>query len=187
SRCAKLLETHFDNALPDASATGLSDGWDAQARATRDSVRNASLLAPEGYRNGNFAAVARQAMAAADSVNEYIAQTAPWALAKDPARRADLHLVLATALQGFADIAGMLKPIVPTIIGKVERYLGAELAPGKPVELHGRTLAAYTPLFTRIDPRLIDTMTDASKETLAAPRQHDKAAQANPATTPPPQ
>src|SRR5690606_32497275 len=84
------------------------------------------------------------------------------------------------------DIAGMLKPIVPTIIGKVEGYLGAELAPGKPVELHGRTLAAYTPLFTRIDPRLIDTMTDASKETLATPRQHDKAAQANPATTPPP-
>ncbi|MCA0395091.1 MAG: methionine--tRNA ligase [Proteobacteria bacterium] len=170
SRCAKLLETHFGNALPASTPDGLSEGWDAQARALRASVRNASLLAPQAYEDGNFALVARNAMAAADGVNEYIAQTAPWALAKDPARRADLHLVLATSLQAFADIAGMLKPILPGIVGKVERYLGdgVVLAPGKPVDLDGRTLAAYAPLFTRIDPKLIDAMTEASKDTLGA-------------------
>ena len=140
----------------------------------RDGVRKASLTAPQDYESGNFAAVARNAMAAADSVNEYIAQTAPWALAKDEARRADLHLVLATALQAFADIAGMLKPILPGIAARIEAYLGgADLGPGRFVALDGRTLTAYAPLFTRIDPKHIDAMTDASKDTLAAPTTPD--------------
>jgi len=186
SRCAKLLETHFDNMLPGGLPDGTSAGWDEQARALRGNVRGTALLSPALYEDGHFAQVARNAMAAADGVNEYIAQTAPWALAKDPARRGDLHLVLATALQAFADIAGMLKPILPGIIGKVEQYLGAGgvLAPGRFVELEGRTLSRYTPLFTRIDPKQIDAMTEASKDTLAAPKQEAAPAKAAEAKQP---
>ena len=133
------------------------------------------------------AAVARNAMAAADLANEYIARTAPWALAKDPARRADLHLVLTTALQAFAGIASVLKPILPATIGKVEQYLGTALEPGKPAALEGRTLATYSPLFTRIDPKLIDAMTEASRDTLAAapaPAQSEKKAEAKKSEAP---
>lgn len=169
SRCAKLLQTQFDNVLPGATPGGVSEGWEPQAHAVRAGVRNASLLAPQEYESGNFAAVARNAMAAADSVNEYIAQTAPWALAKESSRRADLHLVLATALQAFADIAGMLKPILPGIASRVERYLAVDgLRPGEFIELAGRTLQSYEPLFTRIDPKHIQAMTDASKDTFSA-------------------
>jgi methionine--tRNA ligase beta chain len=187
SRCAKLLETHFGNTLPDGVPDGSSDGWQAQAEVVLAETRAAGQLAPADYEQGNFAAVARNAMAAADRVNEYIAQTAPWALAKDAARRADLHLVLATALQAFADIAGMLKPILPTTVAKVEAYLaGVELSPGTSTALAGRTLAPYAPLFTRIDPKLIDAMTEASKDTLAAPKA-DAPAETKPAHAPPPQ
>src|SRR5690606_15782934 len=121
SRCARLLEARFDNALPAGTPAGTSPDWEAQAHAVREAVRAAAAPAPADYERGNSAAVARNAMAAADSVNEYIAQTAPWSLAKDPARRAGLHLVLATALQAFADIAGMLKPILPGIAARVEQ------------------------------------------------------------------
>src|SRR5690606_38663360 len=124
-------------------------------------------LVPGHYESGNFAAVARGVMEAADWVNEYIAQTAPWALAKDPARRGDLHLVLSTSLQAFADIAGALKPILPTITARIEQYLGVTLSPGTRAPLAGRTLSPYQPLFTRIDPKQIDAMTEASKDTLA--------------------
>lgn len=168
SRCAKLLETHFGNTLPDGVPEETSVGWQAQAEAVLAEARRACASTRDDYEQGNFAAVARNAMTAADRVNEYIAQTAPWALAKDPARRSDLHLVLGTALRAFAGIAGVLKPILPTTVGKVEAYLGGiELAPGTTVELAGRTLAPYAPLFTRIDPKLIDAMTEASKETLS--------------------
>jgi methionyl-tRNA synthetase len=174
SRCAKLLETHFDNVLwtapalsADADAPG--DIWRKRVELLGSVAAHTHDLAAALYADDNFAAVARNAMTAADQVNEYIAQTAPWALAKDPARRDELHIVLSTALQAFADIAGVLKPIVPATVAKAEAWLGVELKVDGRVDLDGRTLpASYSPLFTRIDPKLIDAMTDASKDTLAA-------------------
>ena len=173
SRCAKLLETHFDNTLcrvPSIAAdTGALGDVDRQHAALLDSVAGHTwAIAPGLYADNNYGAVLRNAMTAADQVNEYIAQTAPWALAKDPARRIELHLVLSTALQAFAAIAGVLKPILPATVARAEQYLGLELKLDARVELEGRTLAtAYTPLFTRIDPKHIKAMTDASTDTLA--------------------
>ncbi len=172
SRCAKLLETHFDNVLWAPSATAATDAPGdvlAQRTALLGSVAaHTHALAPALYAEDNFAAVARNAMAAADQVNEYIARTAPWALARDPARRTELHVVLSTAVQAFADIAGALKPIVPATVARAEAWLGAGLSVDRRTGLDGRTLAArYSPLFTRIDPKLIDAMTEASRDTLA--------------------
>jgi methionyl-tRNA synthetase len=170
SRCARLLETHFGNtlgAIHDGEAPG---DFRQESLALLDSVAaHTHGLAAGLYAQDNFAAVARNAMAAADQVNEYIARTAPWALAKDPARREELHVVLGTAMQAFADIAGVLKPIIPGTVAKAEQYLGIQLELDARVALDCRTLAtSYSPLFTRIDPKLIDAMTEASRDTLAA-------------------
>ncbi|WP_202844593.1 methionine--tRNA ligase [Luteimonas saliphila] len=178
SRCAKLLQGQFDNALASGTPSGVSDEWAVQAEALLSRVLDTLRTAPGHYEAGNFAAIARSAMEAADWTNEYIAQTAPWSLAKDPARRADLHLVLSTALQAFADLAAMLKPILPRVIADVERYLGVTLCPGTRTALAGRSLAPYTPLFTRIDPKQIEAMTEASKDTFAAPAGEAKPAKA---------
>jgi methionyl-tRNA synthetase len=172
SRCAKLLETHFENTLWAApsgtsEAEELGDIWKQRIALLGSVAAHTHNLAVELYAQDNAAAVARNAMTAADQVNEYIAQTAPWALAKDATRRTELHVVLSTAMQAFADIAGVLKPILPATATKVEHYLGTELTLEKGVELEGRTLAqSYTPLFTRIDPKHIEAMIDASKDTL---------------------
>ncbi|HWS78964.1 MAG TPA: methionine--tRNA ligase [Thermomonas sp.] len=174
SRCARLLETHFGNTLwaaPSAAAdaAALGDAYTQHAALLASVSAHTWTIASGLYAEDNVAAVTRNAMTAADQVNEYIAQTAPWALAKDPARHAELHIVLSTALQAFADIAGVLKPILPGIAAKVERYLGVALALDARVALEGRTLAtAYAPLFTRIDPKHIDAMIDASKDTMTA-------------------
>ncbi|MEG3050700.1 MAG: methionine--tRNA ligase, partial [Thermomonas sp.] len=174
SRCAKLLETHFDNTLLAApslrvDAETLGDAYTQHAALLASVSAHTWTIAPALYADDNFAAVARNAMTAADQVNEYIALTAPWALAKDPARRTELHIVLSAALQGFADIAGVLKPILPSTVAKAEQYLGVSLALDARADLAGRALAtSYAPLFTRIDPKHIDAMTEASKDTLAA-------------------
>ena len=187
SRSAKLLETHFGNTVgaspwAEAEHAGVSAGWLEDARNMLGHVRANTALASSLYSQDNPAAVTRHAMAAADVANEYIAHTAPWALAKDPSRRADLHLVLSTALQAFADIAAALKPILPRTSNDIEQYLGVALRAhidNNPTELWGRTLNPYSPLFTRIDPKHIQAMIDASKDTLAAP-----APTATPAATP---
>ena len=177
SRCAKLLENNFGNTIGRSpldleAAAGLSDGWLVEAKSLLANVRALTQLSDALYSDDNPAAVTRNAMAAADLANEYIARTAPWALAKDPMRRDDLHLVLSTALQAFADIATALKPILPRTAQAIEGYLGvvllADVGNDRPVELWGRTLNSYAPLFTRIDPKHIDAMIDASKDTLAA-------------------
>jgi methionyl-tRNA synthetase len=174
SRCAKLLENHFDNTLwvpPSLSSEtdALGDIWTQRSALLGSVAAHTYALAADLYAQNNFAAVARNAMTAADQVNEYIARTAPWALAKDPTRHEELHVVLSTALQAFADIASALEPILPATVAKAEHYLGVELALDKRVDLAGRKLASsYPPLFTRIDPKRIEAMTEASKDTLQA-------------------
>ena len=176
SRSAKLLETHFGNTVgaspwAEAEHAGVNAGGREEARGLLDDVRALARTAVDLYAQDNPAAVTRNAMAAADLANEYIARMAPWALAKDPSRRADLHLVLSTALQAFADIAAALRPILPRTSNDIEQYLGVALRAhidNSPTELWGRTLNPYSPLFTRIDPKHIQAMIDASKDTLAA-------------------
>jgi methionyl-tRNA synthetase len=195
SRCAKLLETHFANVLWTEPSTttetdALGDIWSQRVALLGGVSVHTFALAPGLYAEDNFGAIARNAMTAADQVNEYIAQTAPWALAKDPARREELHVVLSTALQAFADIAGVLKPILPATAAKAEHFLGIQLALDARVDLGGRTLAtSYTPLFTRIDTKQIDAMIEASKDTLqggepaAAPAQTAQKAADAPASS----
>ncbi len=193
SRCAKLLDTHFGNTLwtqpaLTAEAEALGAIWKQRVELLGSVRAHTFDQASSLYEQNNFAGVVRNAMTAADQVNEYIAQTAPWALAKDPERRTELHIVLSTALQAFADIAAVLKPIMPATVTKAEAYLGTTLSLTQRVELDGKTLpASYSPLFTRIDPKLIDAMTDASKDTLnqAAPAAETKteAKAAKPAKT----
>jgi methionyl-tRNA synthetase len=190
SRCAKLLETHFDNTVWKAPSQtsetdALGDPWKERAGLLGSVGAHTHDFAPQNFEQDNFAGIARNAMTAADQVNEYIARNAPWALAKDPARRGELHIVLSTALQAFADIAGVLKPILPATVAKAEHYLGIELELGRRIELDGRKLAnAYSPLFTRIDPKHIDAMIEAGKTPTPTPEAAPaaKAGTAKPAT-----
>lgn len=165
SRCAKLLESHFENTIS-TDESGTSPGWVEAAVAVSAVATDVNRHSEVHYEQVNFAAVVRNAMAAADAVNSYIAETAPWALAKDAARRQDLALVLRTALNCFANIAASLKPIIPATAEKIERYLGTELAPGEVADIDGATLSTYVPIFTRIDPKNIQTMIEASTESL---------------------
>ncbi len=76
------------------------------------------------YREGDFAAVTREFVLAADFVNSYIAESAPWILAKDSTKRSALHSVCTFAISAFRLLTMMLKPIVPFAVEKAERFLG---------------------------------------------------------------
>src|SRR5690606_11317759 len=70
-----------------------------------------------------------------------------------------------------ADVAGALKPILPGIGERIEQYLGVTLVAGARTSLAGRTLSPYQPLFTRIDPKRIDAMTEASRDSMQPTNQ----------------
>ena len=63
-------------------------------------------------------------MAYADKVNEYFDAAKPWALAKDPARSDELHDVCSDCVSAFFRMTVMLKPVLPALAARVERWLG---------------------------------------------------------------
>jgi methionyl-tRNA synthetase len=112
--------------------------------------------------------VLQRVMAEADAANELIAAKAPWAMAKDESRNAELHDICSLAINLFRLLAGYLAPILPHTAQRAAAFLGAPLdrfeALAAPLLDHA--IQPYEPLLTRIDVKQIDAMVEASKESL---------------------
>ena len=123
------------------------------------------------YEDGEFAELTRRFVAMADLVNGHIAGKAPWTMAKDEARRAELAQVCSFALAAFRLLAGILKPILPATVADAEQFLAAPIAGFADARdaLHGHSIHAFEPLLARLDPKRIEAMVEASRESLGAP------------------
>src|SRR5690606_23764717 len=153
-------------------------------------ARAVAALAPmrEAYLRNEPATVLRLAMALADEANRYIDEQKPWVLAKQAGSDAGLQAVCTQGLNLFRVLALALAPVMPALARQVEDFLGAPLRRWSDADapLLGHAIREYQPLFTRIDPKQIQAMTDASRDTLApAPAAATAAAPAAPAPAPP--
>jgi methionyl-tRNA synthetase len=162
SRTAGFVQKYFDGCL----APGFGNEQDALWRELLGHYERVPAL----YRDGEFAEVTRTFVLMADLVNGHIAAKAPWAMAKDDARRDELHQVCSFALAAFRLLGGVLKPILPTTVAAAEHFLGAPIVDfgDACAPLHGHMIHAFEPLLARIDPKRIEAMIDASKESLGA-------------------
>ncbi len=174
SRCAGFISKRFDGRLADA----LPDP------AQYD--RFVAALAPvrEAYERNDPAAAIRLTMALADEANKYIDDAKPWVIAKEldngrSGAEAELQAVCTQGLNLFRVLVAALKPVLPATALQAEGFLNAPMHGWADiaVPLTAHTIAPYVALFTRIDPKMIDAMTDASKDTLTSP----PAAEAKPA------
>ncbi len=160
SRCAGFIDKRFAGRLADA----LPDPAMYQ--------RFVDALGPiaEAYERNEPATALRLTMALADEANKYIDETKPWVIAKQEGADAELQAVCTQGLNLFRILAAALKPVLPRTSAEAEAFLGAPVESWADVAapLPAHTIQPYSPLFTRIDPKLIDAMTDASKDTLAA-------------------
>jgi len=213
SRCAGIASRSFGGRLhtsqlqKDRIASFISvagpslrtkrDTTDLEGDAIETLVSVSELLkgAIGHYERNDFGRVCRETMAAADTANEFVARAAPWNLAKDPARHSDLGIVLYAALTMFRDITIALQPILPVTTTRALRFMKLEDLPlsfnqiGAHQFFGSIDIETYEPLFTRIDPKRIEAMTEASKDTLqpaaaapaAAPAGAASAASSSPA------
>ncbi|PDX85470.1 methionine--tRNA ligase, partial [Faecalibacterium prausnitzii] len=137
------------------------------------------------YEANEAASALRLTMALADEANKYIDERKPWVLAKQDGADAELQAVCTQGLNLFRVIAAALKPVLPRVAAQSEAFLAAPVPRWSDLAqpLVARAIAPYVPLFTRIDPKLIDAMIEASKESLAAaaPAAGAKTAAAKPA------
>jgi len=179
SRCAGFIGKRFDGRLADALPE------------PETYARFVEALAPirESYARNEPASVLRQVMALADEANRYIDDRKPWVIAKQDGSDAELQAVCTQGLNLFRVLATALRPVLPRVARDVDAFFAAPADTWSALDapLLGHAIQPYAPLFTRIDPKQIDAMTDASKDTLAAapaaPAAAKKPAEA-PAATP---
>ena len=123
------------------------------------------------YERNEPATVLRLTMALADEANRYIDDNKPWVIAKQEGADAELQAVCTQGLNLFRVLVGALRPVLPCVADEAETFLEAPLAAWSDLDapLVDHVIGAYKPLFTRLDPKRIEAMVEASRDTLAAP------------------
>ncbi|TAK38147.1 MAG: methionine--tRNA ligase [Lysobacteraceae bacterium] len=133
-------------------------------------ARFVAALAPirEAYERNEPASVLRQAMALADEANKYIDERKPWVIAKHEGADAELQAVCTQGLNLFRVLALALAPVLPSVAREASRFMAAPLQRWHDADapLLDHAILDYQPLFTRIDPKQIAAMTEASKDTM---------------------
>lgn len=170
SRCARLLEQHFDNELVLIDGAAGST-WQAESAQLLDSAASELNAAVQHYAQDRFNQALTNIMRVADRTNEYIAAKAPWQIAKDEARRDELQVVLATGINLFARLSCALNPVLPRLVERARQFLNLpsdafDNFTAINQQLGKHHVAPYQALITRIDPKKINDMIESSKETL---------------------
>lgn len=160
SRTAGFVNKFFDGKLMMESMEPLIGGAIAQGQ-----------LIAESYESRNYAKALRDVMEVADRINVEIANMAPWVLAKDESKRKDLHDICSKAMHAVYVLSILLQPVLPAVSRKIARdffgidrdFVWADLS------LLPKQINEYQHLITRLDPKQIEAMTEANKETMQTP------------------
>ncbi|GLS27962.1 methionine--tRNA ligase [Marinibactrum halimedae] len=130
----------------------------------------------DAFEQREFSKAVREIMALADAANEYIAEQAPWALAKEDGNEDKVVAVCTQGINMFRALIAFLKPVVPTLTERAEAFLGETLTwESAPQFRTNSTINKFKPLLTRIEKEKVDAMVDASKEALKTMETQPKA------------
>ena len=168
SRAAPFLTKHFDGRLTPPSDSGRFGPAIIGAVEIEDEVA-------EAYNNREYGKAIRLIMGYADRINEYFDAAKPWAVVKDPSRRAELHEVCSDCVSAFFKLTVMLKPVLPALAEHVERWLGTpnltwdDIAQ-KPQKMRRipEQVSPYEYLMTRVEAKQIDALFDVQPGALSA-------------------
>ncbi|MCI7354473.1 MAG: methionine--tRNA ligase [[Actinobacillus] rossii] len=166
SRNAGFIQKRFDGKL--------AEKLDEQALFDEFITQSEQIAAY--YENREFGKAIREIMALTDKANKYVDDKAPWIIAKEEGRDAELQAVCSQGIQMFRVLMGYLKPVLPKLAERSEAFLQAELTwenLAQPLLAH--QIAPFKALFSRLDPKQIDAMIDASKTENAAVNTAPKA------------
>jgi methionyl-tRNA synthetase len=160
SRSAGFITKRFDGRL----AAELPDP------ALFDAFVAAGQSIADAYERREFSRAVREIMTLADRANQYIDEQAPWVVAKQDGREAELQGICTQGLNLFRLLIGWLKPVLPGTAEAAEEFL--QVPPltwaDLPAPLLDHVIAKFKPLMTRVESAQVQAMLEASKEDLAA-------------------
>ncbi|HDR1546603.1 TPA: methionine--tRNA ligase [Pasteurella multocida] len=175
SRSAGFITKRFDGKL---------SAEIAEPELLAEFVEKAAQIATY-YEEREFGKVVREVMQLADKANKYIDDKAPWVMAKEEGREAELQAVCSMALQLFRVLAIYLKPVIPQIIARAEAFLQDELtweSLNRPLLNHA--ILPFKALAQRLDPKQIEAIVNETKEQFVAQQalEQKNSAKAEPAS-----
>ncbi|MDO6815221.1 methionine--tRNA ligase [Cobetia amphilecti] len=136
-----------------------------------------------------FARAMRKVMELADEANTYIADKAPWAMAKEDGREQEVLDVCSVGINLFRQLMVYLAPVIPELTDKARDFLNLESLDWASREsvLTDHAINKFKPLLTRVEPERIDKMLEASREVLVEEQKiKDGTAKAEAAAVPSP-
>ncbi len=165
SRAAGFITKHFDGRLAPIDlndttsfySTGIAIGSENEIKAF--------------YDQRDYSKVVREVMRIADVINQRWDKAKPWELAKDVSteeNRQTLHAVCSDCIDAFRIITYYLAPIIPNTAEHAAKLFGMTT----PLVWNDVTkpltdIKPYQHLMTRIDPKQIEALVAANRESLA--------------------
>lgn len=165
SRTAGFIAKYFNGAILPTDLNKLNE----TAKATTVTLGSAEQIA-ECYADRDYARALREIMRVTDYVNEHVNNEAPWVLAKEVVQHqvgSKLHAICSDALRAFRVLTIYLSPVLPKVSEEVATFFGEQKKyHWDDLEWTPERITNYSHLITRIDPKDIESMTEANKQTM---------------------
>jgi methionyl-tRNA synthetase len=160
SRAAGFISKRFEAKL--ASSSG-DNKLIAEMQASAPEIG-------EFYNAREYGKALREIMRLADLANQYVDEMKPWELAKQEGMETKLHEVCTVSLNLFRLLTLYLKPVLPALATQVEDFLRIPALQWSDAgsALLGHTIQPYKHMITRVDPKQIDALLEANRESLKA-------------------
>lgn len=150
SRCAGFITRGFDGML----------GQQVEASALLAECQAAADDIAQAYEQREYQRGIRQIMLLADKANQFIAEQAPWTLAKANPQDPRVQAICTSGINLFRLLMLYLKPVLPAMAEKAERFLNVPALEwtASTTLLLSHKINNFEPLITRVEQSSIDAM-----------------------------
>jgi methionyl-tRNA synthetase len=158
SRCAGFITKRFSGKLSGGKPVYPLEKLQQHARVLDQMYER---------RDYNFAL--REIMALTDEVNKYVDNAEPWNVAKNAEMSQTLHWICTNAIQMFRILTIYLKPVLPKLAEATEKFLNIpplKWEDSNTFLAEGHQINQYQHLMTRVDPKQIEALVAANRESL---------------------
>jgi len=158
SRCAGFIQRRFDGQLSDSLH---------RPELYEQFVTAREAIAAD-FEGRNYQSAIRRIMKLADQANRYIDDEKPWVQIKEEGQESHVQAVCTQGINLFRVLITYLAPVLPFTAERAEAFLGREVSDWRNIDepmlkVH---VNAFQPLMMRVDPLKVDSVIEASKESL---------------------
>ncbi|BAE74245.1 Methionine--tRNA ligase [Sodalis glossinidius str. 'morsitans'] len=130
---------------------------------------NAATSIGDAFSSRETSRAIREIMALADLANRYVDEQAPWVVAKQEGREADLQAICSMGIQLFRVLMTYLKPVLPSLAERAKAFLATPLDwDDLSAPLLSHRIRPFKALFSRIEAAQVDAVIEVSRLEAAA-------------------